>query len=51
MSAYHYQCANCYCTLSLDEEPANGIYHRIINGELCLSCEREQQAALYDDDD
>lgn len=51
MSAYHYQCANCYCTLHMDEEPPDGVYYSVVNGDLCWSCEREQQAALYDDDD
>lgn len=52
MPAYHYQCANCYCTLSIDEEPKDGIYYSVVNGELCCSCEHQEQvAAHYDDDD
>lgn len=52
MPAYHYQCANCYCTLYMDEEPADGTYYSVVNGELCFSCERQQQAQeTYDDDD
>lgn len=50
MPAYHYQCAECYCTLHIDEEPKDGIYYSVVNGELCWSCERQEQE-LYQDDD
>ena len=52
MPAYHYQCANCYCTLHLDSVPEDGTYFSVVNGQLCWSCEREQQQMddVYDDD-
>lgn len=52
MPAYHYQCASCYCTLSLDPEPADRIYYSVVNGDLCWSCQSTQDANdQYDDDD
>ena len=54
MSAYHYQCANCYCTLHIDPEPVNGVYESVVNGDLCYQCESEQNTrnySYYDDDD
>jgi Zn-finger protein len=51
MPAYHYQCANCYCTLNIEEEPADGIYYSVVNGEICWSCEQQQQQQQYEDDD
>ncbi len=41
------QCANCYCTLYFTGE--NDV--RGITGELCSSCESEQEQQYDDDDD
>ncbi len=51
MPAYHYQCANCYCTLHLDPSPKDGVYYSVVNGELCWGCENEHQQMEEDDDD
>lgn len=49
--AYHYQCAGCYCTLSLDAAASNQPVYSVVNGDLCPSCQAQQDARLYDDDD
>lgn len=48
--AYHYQCANCYCTLSMDSSEANEPMYSVVNGELCSSCQAEEDS-YYEDDD
>jgi len=49
--AYHYQCAKCYCTLSLGAEKNNVPVYSVVNGDLCSSCQSEEDAVQYDDDD
>jgi len=45
-----YQCAGCYTTLYGDALPAGENYYSIVNGELCSSCQAEEDD-YYDDDD
>ena len=49
--AYHYQCAECYCTLSLGAAAINEPVYSVVNGDLCSSCQAQKDAELYDDDD
>ncbi|MDA3508094.1 hypothetical protein MJ004_15660 [Acinetobacter junii] len=49
--AYLYQCAGCYKTLYGDALPEGEHYNYIVNGELCSSCQAEQDNDYYDDDD
>lgn len=55
MKKYHYQCSSCYCTLHADplEEGEKWVY--VITGELCISCEKEQEMKnlfdVFDEDD
>ena len=49
--AYHYQCAGCYCTLSLDASTNDAPEYSVVNGDLCWSCQAENDAKLDEDDD
>lgn len=49
MTAYHYQCARCYCTLRADARDEGESYQWVVNGELCSSCQAKE-AVAYDDD-
>jgi len=49
--AYHYQCAECYCTLCLETARNNEPVYSVINGDLCSSCQSQKDAEFYDDDD
>lgn len=49
--AYHYQCAGCFCTLSLETESNNEPLYSVVNGDLCSSCQAREDASHYDDDD
>lgn len=49
--AYHYQCAECYCTLYLGAAEDNEPVYRVVTGDLCSSCQSQKDAELYDDDD
>lgn len=52
MTAYNYQCAGCCCTLYADplsEEDED--YCWVMNGELCSTCQSEQDNLNNDDDD
>ncbi len=51
MTAYHYQCAACCCTLYADALPEGENYCYVTNGELCSSCQAQQEAWADDDDD
>lgn len=44
-----YQCAECYTTLYGDSLPDGERYNYIVNGELCDSCQADQDHDLYDD--
>lgn len=46
--AYHYRCADCYCALYLEEVEEGEPVYSAVTGELCSSCEAEQD---NDDDD
>ena len=46
-----YQCAECYTTLYGDALPEGEHYNSIVTGELCSSCQAEQDDDFYDDDD
>lgn len=46
-----YQCAECYTTLYGDALPEGEHYNYIVNGDLCSSCQANQDNHLYDDDD
>ncbi|MFW1852827.1 hypothetical protein ACG9XR_19980 [Acinetobacter guillouiae] len=46
-----YQCAECYTTLYGDALPDGEHYNSIVTGELCSSCQAEQDDDFYDDDD
>lgn len=49
---YLYQCANCYTTLYGDSLAESESYNFVINGELCSSCQAdEDNYDDYDDDD
>ena len=47
--AYHYQCANCYCTLSMDPCREGQGYYSVVNGELCSSCQTEKEVEEDED--
>lgn len=49
--AYHYQCAKCYCTLNLEAAGDDEPVYSVVNGDLCSSCQCQNEAELYDDDD
>ena len=49
--AYHYQCAKCYCTLYLGSAENNQPVYSVVNGELCSSCQAQEDAYNDDDDD
>jgi len=49
--AYHYQCADCCCTLYLDAAANNEPIYSIVNGDLCSSCQSQKDVEVYDDDD
>lgn len=49
--AYHYQCAECYCTLNLEAAGVDEPVYTVVNGDLCSSCQSQKEAELYDDDD
>jgi hypothetical protein len=49
--AYHYQCAGCFCTLSLGAAANNEPLYSVVNGDLCSSCQAQEDARHYDDDD
>ncbi|MCA9460029.1 MAG: hypothetical protein KC550_05775 [Nanoarchaeota archaeon] len=42
MTAYHYQCANCGCTLYADSLDEGEDYSYVMNGELCSSCKAKR---------
>ena len=46
-----YQCAECCTTLYGDALPEGEHYNYIVNGDLCSSCQANQDNHLYDDDD
>ena len=46
--AYCYQCAKCCTTLYADPLPDHEDYYYVITGELCSSCQMEEDS---DDDD
>lgn len=51
--AYHYQCADCYCTLYYEEARDGEPIYSVVNGDLCSSCQSQKEEKLYDyyDDD
>jgi len=49
--AYHYQCADCYCTLNLEAAGDDEPVYSVVNGDLCSSCQSQKEAELYDEDD
>jgi hypothetical protein len=53
MTAYHYQCQSCQCTMSIDELPPEQEKHVYVSGGVCGSCQsaEQQQQQAYDDDD
>ena len=53
MSEYYlYQCAGCATTLYGDYLPEGEQYTSVINGDLCESCQHQQEEDdWYDDDD
>ncbi len=49
---YLYQCANCYITLYGDSLAEGESYNFVISGELCSSCQADEDSYDdYDDDD
>lgn len=48
--AYHYQCANCFCTLYMDACSEGEAYYSVVNGDLCLSCQADKETEEDDDD-
>lgn len=49
MAYYLYQCARCATTLYSDALPEGESYTYIMNGELCSTCQAEQEQEDWDD--
>lgn len=43
--AHHYQCAGCFCTLSLGAAASNEPLYSIANGDFCSSCQAQEMRA------
>lgn len=50
MTAYNYQCESCFCTIYSDPLPDGERYYYVVNGDLCPSCQAQQDARFDDDD-
>ena len=53
MMYFHYQCAQCYCTLYRPNVPEGAECTSVVNGTLCSSCQAEndteEEAYWWDD--